>query len=301
MGWSVASLSANEIAWAAADKPMLSSNSGVVFDDMRWVVGKTDGTWADSSDDATGFDAYRAVDGFPGRVTKPNAADTEFTLLFDWSSNPIEFDWFGVMNHNLYTLSCTSLQFQISDSSGFGTRLAMMSTTNVSTGYSADRRLAELSIGTGDQRFSGVMYGRIGITCSSGVPEIGQVILGRRRQQQFQPSTPWDLTGEASAMDDFTGRDGMLSRQTRYKARREMDARWRHSEPALQSDVLAWWDGIEEGGQPFYFTDLPASYPDDFSMMMMRSPVLRYPKTTSTTRDLNLNAVEQGPTFFSLE
>lgn len=305
MSWSSALLSATEQAWAANDKPMISSNSLKRTEglDIRWAVGTTSGTTGSTNNEDTTYISENIMDGFPGIVSKPNASDGFFTIVIDASASPLTFDWFGILNHNLKTLACTSMRLEIADYGTF-TGASLLSTTNINSIMSSDDRFSDLTLfhtGTVARRYSAVQFVRIRITIASGVPQIGQVILGRRRQQQFHPSLPWDSTGERSRSDDFTAPSGMLSRQMRYKARREIDASFRHSTPTEQSDLLSWWDQIDEGGLPFYYHDAPATYPSDFNMMMMGRPSLRYPWTTSTTRDFSLRAVEQGPNFLSQE
>jgi len=306
MAWSSAELSANEIAWAAADKPMISANAykrRINAGGEKWVVGKINGTVADANGEDTTYVTENLIDGYPGRLSKPNAADTAFTIVVNNPNDPMEFDWVGILNHNLDTLACTAFTVEVGNN-GLFTATSTISSTNLATALSSDRRWANLELyhtGSVARRYTGVQYLRIAITCSSGTPEIGQLILGRRRQQQFQPQAPWDPNAEASSMDDFIGRDGMLSRQSRFKARRSIVADWRHSLAALQSDVLSWWGEIDEGGLPFYYHDEPESSPKDFYMMMLDDPELQYPWSTSVTRDFNLRAIEQGPSFFSLE
>lgn len=298
MAYSAADLSANEIAWAADDKHMLSSNalyaSGITG---GWDKAATTGTVASATDDATGFEAYRLFDGLPGDVSKPDGSGTTISIVLDCSAAPIEFDWWGVLNHNLKTLACTALVLQIADDNAFTTNLITLSTTNINTAYTTDRRFADLVLETGGgtaRRYSAVPYVRIQITCSSGVPQIGQIILGRRRQMQFAPDRPWDPTNQSSAADDFESRSGTIYRVARRKGRREISALFHHNTAAEQNDILDWWADIEAAEQPFFYTDEPDTNPDDF-WMMVKDPELRYPFTLHSLRDVTIDAVEQGP------
>jgi len=400
MAFSSANLSSDEITWASLDKPFLSNNALYNTSTAAgWDAGTVDGTVASATEDATGFDAERLFNIYPGLTSKPNAAGTVHTIVFDRSGTPITFDWLGVLTHNLDTLACTDFTLQIANDAAFTSGLLQISTTNVATALSSDRRFADLSLvastmttaqdetafdnspttegtfaggashagsdvitlvdgttvtvdavsggavtqftinttssvgatkdhtlvqasttgsGTGftltpdtdnlvestvAKRFSSVPYIRLQITCSSGTPEIGLIVLGRRRQQQFSPDMPWDPTNEVTDSDDHTSKSGVISRVSRAKARRDIDALFRHDTTAEQTTIKDWWSDIEGGVQPFFYVDEPNANPNNFWMMFLVDPRLSYPFNLHATRDVRIEAIEQGPSgaYFSQE
>jgi hypothetical protein len=299
VAWSSASLSANEIAWAAADKPILSSNAlyttGI---DMKWVVGKTSGTDADADESDDDYPAANMFDGQTGLPSKPDSASTLFTIVIDSSTNPIEFDWIGILNHNLDTLACSAFVVEIADDSAFTVRTDTLSTINVGTTLSSDRRFTDLSLGT-DERFSDVPWIRIQITCSSGTPYIGEIVFGRRRQQPYNPDDPWDSLDQSGNVGDHVTVSGTITRQVFARGQRLMSAKFHHDTAALQSDIDNWWDNIEGAEQPFCYIDEPNSNPNDFWLMDLNDAILSYPYTSANVRELIVEATERGPHFFS--
>lgn len=303
MAWSSALLSANESNWAADDKPMLSSNAlqaaSVGDMDAKWVTGTTSGTWASADDTNASYPVENLWDGFPGFDSRATTASANWTLVFNASAAPIEFDWFGIINHNL---KGAIVVVDVADDSAFTTNNSVIFLGSIPSAYT-DRRWCDLAFGPGPtataQRFSDVPWIRFAFAISSNVPYIGQFVFGRRRQQQFQPIVPWDPTNQVSSMDEVVGLNGVRDRSARYKARREMNAVFRHSDATLQSDTLALWSAIRHGSDPFYIHDEPSSNEDSFNMMMFREPELRYPWSGPKSRDMFIDAVEQGPKFFS--
>jgi hypothetical protein len=306
MAYSVSDLSTNEQNWAAADKPFISNNALYnTSDDALFVRGSAFATTASSEDEDPDFPTESLFDGFPSLLAKPIATEQNFTIVLDRSSAPITFDWVGVINHNLYTLTCDSFRVDIADDGAFTTNLATIMDFDPSASLSSDRRFTDLALGSGvAKRYTDVPYIRIGIRVAlSSTPQIGQIVLGRRRQQQFQPELPYDEQSYASKMHDFESDGGVINRVVRFKSRRELSVLFRHSTAAEQTDILSWWADIEGGQQPFFFVNQPGTSPMDFWMMMINGPTprLNYPRVAHNTRDLTLDATEQGQAFFALE
>jgi len=302
MGWGFSLLSADELAWAALDKPILSNNALYADVTLKWMytlLGHTDHFDQSDSDKP----ASRMVDAKPGYLSSPGNAATTFTITIDASASPITFDWFGIINHNLHTLACTALVLEIADDGDFTTNKKNLSTTNISTALTSDRRFADLTLTDGGDpsRYANVPFARILITTSSGIPRIGQIILGRRRQQPYLPNMNWDPSQSETLADDFTSKSGVISRLSRGRGQRQMVATFRHDTDAIRGDITSWWEDIEGGEQPFFYIDEPATNPMDFWMMYLDAPELDYPWTLPATRDLSIVAAEQGTTFFSQE
>ena len=306
MTYTGSDLSANEIAWAALDKPFLSNNAlYTVLDEVKWVRGTRSGSVASSDESSTTFPARHLYDGFPGNLSKPNNSEQDFTIVIDCSSNPITFDWFGMMNHNLDTLGATICDVQIADTSNFATNLITLSQTNIATSFTKDRRFTDLVLESGGgtaRRYSDVEYVRIGIQIPvADVPYIGQLVFGRRRQQQYQPELEWDPTNQVSDMRDTVTSNGVTNRLTKTKGQRLIEgARFLHDTQALQDELATFWTDIEASEQPFFFLDQPNAAPNDF-WMLFHEPMLKNPYVQWLTREYLLNAAEQGVPFFSQE
>jgi len=293
-----ADLGADEITRAAADKPVLSSNSLYTSGSSKWVTGSKTGTVASANNQDPDFPASRMTDGFPGYVSKPSSASTLFTVVINRTLSPVEFDWFGLMNHNLFTLSCTELRLQIASNSLFSTDLITPFTADISALYASDRRIAGMALETGGgvaRRYGNVQYMRLQITCSSGVPEIGQIILGRRRQQKYNPEVDWGPDNQSSAIDRVTTRGGVRYKTARALGRRDIDAILVHDDTTLQNDLIDWWADIDAGNQNFFWHDQPATYPDNFCMFDLNEDTFIYPLIDWKNRKFNLVGSEQGP------
>lgn len=305
MAWTNPNLSAEEIAWAGDDKPMLSSNSLQSVDasdiDAKWIKGKTNGVWSDTDGADADYPMRQLWDGLPHLEARPDAAVALSTIVINVSASPIDFDWFGILNHNLDSSSCTSLTVQVADSGDFLTRPQTVISAYNPSALSSDRRFSVLSLSPGNVRYQDVGWIRIAMSNASAVLSIGQMIFGRSRQQKFNPVLPWDPQAQVSSMDEIVLPNMTRDRNPRYKARRELEASFRHSCSFQQNDTIAFWDDIRQGSDPFYIHDNPSSLSNDFYMMFFREPALQYPWTSAVTRDLQISAFEQGPNFFSLE
>ncbi len=295
MAFTATSLDAtDEKDWWDADKPMLSANTGFTGD-TQWVAGDSAADWTDPSDDDPDYPSSRLFDDKPAFVSKPDSASTAFTLLFDWSSSPIEFDWIGVMNHNLYTLTTTVFRVEVSDTSNFAATTFVFQ-KNISTAYSSDRRFADTSLGSTAvlTRYSDVPYARFRITCSSGTPYIGQVVFGRRRQQKYKPMLAWSPDDGSSNIGLTTTRAGVRYKNAFYRERRDLGAVLLHDETALQDDLLDWWADIEAGERNYFWHD-DGSDESNFVMFDLPEPAFDYPYIDNTNRRFELRGEEQGP------
>lgn len=303
-----ATLTAAEIALAAADKPILAATPDPDFLTAGWVVGSTFGTIVSATDNDPDRPAIRAWDGLPGLQTQPDSDNTLFTFVMEHTKG-IEFDFVGFLNHNFDTIDMTTLILQIADDTLFAVNFRELMNINPSALLSSDRRFADLSLfhtGSDPIRYSQVQFMRLRITLgSSGRPLIGQVVFGRRRQLKHEPNRPWDPTDLHSLGDAFESRGGSISVTPRYKGRREITANLNpDTSPTAapsphQQDLIDWYVQTEHGILPYVWIDKPDATPNDFFFMRRREPSLEYPFVTPFTREFTLDGLEQGPTFFS--
>lgn len=302
MAWIETSLSADEIAWAAADKPMISSNALYSEITMLWAVGTTVATANWTPDDADDdFPSINLFDARPGLISRANAADTQFTIVVDASADPLEFDWLGILNHNLDTAACTTFTVQISDSNDFTTRLTTIQTNTIGSALSSDKRYANLVMADLEavSRFSGVEYVRFQIVTSSIIPYIGELILGRRYQQPYQPDVPFASLNQSGFVGSHESQSGVISSVVGSSGQRLLNATFHHNTQALQDEVFDFWDDLGAGEQPFFYHDEPNSNPMDFYMMHIDDPVLDNPYGENNVRDWMIEATEVGPEFLT--
>lgn len=307
MAWSSAEISANEIAWAAADKPLLGINALSLsdIDNDRWLVG-VNKTFADSPVDTdTTKPEARAYDGLPGLQTQSTSSSTSFSLLYEFANDDGEFDFVAVLNSNLYASGVTSFRIDIADDNTFATNLQNIVDIDVTSQIASERRFASFDLrhtGSVALRYSTVSYVRFEFVASGSFqPAIGQIILGRRYQMQHAPDYPFDDYNRESLTGDYESRGGVVVRNSWAEGRRLLDAVIRPNTAALQTDIKNFYKNTKSGVLPFVWCDNPNSTPDDFWFMIQETPSLSLPWENWSTRRLNLVAKEQGPTFFELE
>lgn len=301
----VSTLTQSERDLAAADKPILSS---LLRPDFRlaskWVTGTTVGTTVSANGDDVDRPSRRLVDGLPGLRSAPNASAAAFTIVFEFfPATPLEFDWIGILNHNLDSELCTDISVQVADDGAFVTNLRTLSSRDPSGTLSANRRFADLTLidtGIDAQRFSGVEFLRLQFTHTGAQdPEIGQVLFGRRRQLRHEPNRPWDPTDIHSNLDRFESRGGAITDVPRFVGRRRINANLNPDASPHVQDLITWFSDTNGGAVPFGWVDQPDALPDDFYMFKMEQASLEYPFVTPFVREFVLRGIEQGPSFFS--
>lgn len=208
-------LSQEERDAAAADKPLLSSrNSAEDQTAMEW---NEVGTVAATDRNLTDFPPENAVDTFLHVETKPNTGavtSNEWYLILTLPTG-VEYDWAGVFGHNFATLpGAVLVELQIADDAAFSVNLETIASW--SPGAST-KRLVELVLDLSSvpvglaQRFTGDHFARLRITNGGGadfVPEVGELVLGRRRQLKHQPNRPWGPDNVRRLARFFTGGGG---------------------------------------------------------------------------------------------
>lgn len=302
MAWSTEAFSADEIAWAAADKPMISTNALYGNVTVTMVGGTTVGDATNPDDSESGYDSVAMHDGMTGLQARCDTSSVSTTIVVDASSAPIEFDWIGFLNHNLDSGGVTAFTIQVADDDAFTVRLQSVQTNNISTALTSDRRYANLdvNIGASALRMTNVAYARIQITASAPLQVyLGELIFGRRYQQPYHPDMPWDPLNNDGNAGDHVSRSGSITRLSRARGQRLMGARFQHDTAALQAEVLEWWADIEGGQAPFFYHDAPDANPMDFYVMSLDDTRLDYPHTSAVNREWAIDAAEMGPNFFS--
>lgn len=297
MAWSSADLSADEIALAAADKPLMVAVHALESPQIaRWDA---DGSLAAGADiSATGFPATRAYDRLTGLRTKPNAAATTQYLAFQLAASPAAFDCIFIQDHNFGAIGGLTVSVEIANTADFVTGLAEIASW---TPGGSNARLADLVLGGATaQRYSGVPYLRVKITGGSHTPEIGEVWAGKRTQLRYFPDVPYDRLALASDTASHVTRSGIETRTVRYRGQRIIEAPFTMSLPADHADITTWFADCAHGTKPFVWCERPASAPADFNIALLQEPRLMMPLSGPFARSFTLTALENGPDFLEL-
>ena len=304
MAYSAADLSANELTWAAADKPILGHNAAAnALSDSRWTATAT-GTFASGDISDSDYPISRLFDGLPGLKSQPASTQTAYTICLDFGSSGIEFDGILYLAHNLQSEDCSALELDIADDNAFTTNKITISSLSPSGG-SSDARLADLVLESGGgtaRRYSSVRWARITMVKGTNFdPAIGQVIFLRRRQLQYNPDRVWDPANQRSSVDTFESRSGVDYDTVRYRGRRTVDADLEFHTEAERNDLLAWWTATRQGTEKLIWIDEPTTTPAGFFFGKLREPRFQFPWTEWSQRSYSLMAEEQGPDFLELE
>ena len=306
MAFSSAALTADEVSFFSADKPLVAPDMGTVdgaLADAMWAAGLA-GTFASGDITSTDGPAFWVTNGLPHLKTLPNAAGTTFSLLLDMGADGIEFDCLALLNHNLFSAGCTSFSVRVSDLSDFSVSSIILS-VDLTAELSADTRYANFSLkhsGSDALRYSGVRYIRVQIQLSgSGVPEIGSLILGRRTQLEWAPDYPFNPDQFGISSYRNSSESGVKQRGARNAGARTVSASIKTRNDTRRDDVVTFWRNLGYGQGLFMWVDNPSSAPLLFNYMHPDDDDLIFPRAHFGRSDWGLRCVEQGPESVFLE
>lgn len=303
MAWSSAALTADEIAYAAADKPILVGIQALESPQTaRW---DSDGSLASGSDiSATGYPARWSYDRRSAFPTKPNAGATNQYLTFRLNASPDDVDCAFIMGHNFGTIGGLTVTLEIADTNDFGGgTFKTIATWSPTT----DARLASLSLhhtGAAALRYSGLSYVRLHTSGGSHTPEVGELWLGRRRQLKHKPNEPYaDYANHfVSSQRVFETKSAVISTSVRHKGRRQLQAHINPSSSTYHDAVRNWFRDTNWGTRAFIWIENPSTAPASFNVMRLESPELYFPLIGGTAeREFTIKALEQGPDFLDPE
>lgn len=308
MAYSAAALSAEEIAYAAADKPLIGAITSRAFSAGRWVASAT-GTFATADDTNATYPFRNCVDGLANVQTRPTTSGTGMAMLFDFGSAGIDFDAVAFFNHTLDSDACTDCDIEIANDSAFSTNLIELASFNPSTLLSSDRRFTRLDLQDSTSafgvatRYTSVRYARIQLTFGSGkIPRIGEVAFIRRRQFKWKPNNEaYDPDRLGGAATRTTSASGINRDMVYHYGKRVMEFAWTPNASTQHDDLIAWHAQTGWGQWGFVYIDEPATAPNDVYLMSFE-PALDFmmPFVNWQARDFKLSAVEQGPYFMAV-
>lgn len=313
MALSSAQITQSEKDLRAADKPIIAANALTQADRIEWrdAAGSTFNLGVDLTDSA--FPPSRIIDSKSNVVTQPNTSLPAGGghLLIDTSSNPIEFDFVAIVNHNLGTIGGGGdIRMSIANDEDFSSDLRLDIAVFGPAGVpipSNDGRLLDIqldvlfNIGTDATRYSGVEFIRFEVAgFSPGTPFFGEIIFGRRRQLQFKPRIPWGPDDKASSVDDAETKSGVINRHINHKGKREFAANLNPSTDPFRSELITFYDtDTDFGTRPFVWIEDPQASPLSFHWLFM-DPEFSFPFVGPFERSLIIAAREQGPHHLAL-
>ena len=308
MPYSAAALTGAETTGFDNDKPLMASESLVAPSVARW---NDAGTTTDTATTAADGPAVRAYDNIGSLQTKDTSADlTARYLVFDTgAAGVISFDTCLILNHNLNSGGFNIVSLEISDDPDFGTGGGdnTIEIFKYTVDGTTDNRLICTNLNSADsdaydpsgtaQRYSSVRYVRLKITADSGTArqaKIGELFLGTRYQLQRNPDVPWNNKDETSETTEFKALSGLVRRYVHYRGQALRNFRAAISASAEITVIDDWFNGINEGTNPFVYVETPSSSAAPY-LMILDTPALSFPLVGPFERILQFSMSEQPP------
>lgn len=335
MAYATGTVSVAEQGALTAGRPLLLATNhirniraGTV--QLEWSAS---GDWSDSGSlgasnrTSATYPTSRAWDGVLYADTRPTGAEgTEgaglstryvYYLLaeLDESSNATHtIDTVMVRPLNVSSWpGIATIEVQIADNAAFSSNLLTVSSF---TGAAlADRKLLDTNLTTGAGanlwgRFTSVRYARLRIssTVSWGAvrPQIGEWVMGRRRQLGHNPRIPHDERPLSSVVGDFTAQSQATSRYVfaRGASNKEVGLMPQTSGTYAINEIeelRTWFTEADYGARPFLYLEPEVSgQTRQAHWMMLEQPELTMPLNGPFHRSVTLTMREQPP-FASAE
>lgn len=306
MAFSNSDVDSTSLARLAKDFPvmlakheLIRANEGTGLN-IQWSAG-LDKDFTDADDSDADLPPSRLYDGFHHLPSSPDTTDTDWTLMIDFGSVSAEFDSLFIGGHNLGTLGCTSLTFEISNQSTFPATSDTEEIATFSTFTTDDLRLVELDLGNGslgqNQAFTGVDYARLQMSFPGSVtPEISEIILCNRAQFNESSLLPYDDFRTSSEVSDFNARSGVTRRYVFHRGRASRRAVLLTNSDSDADIIKQAWRDTRHGTRSFVWMDCPTSEPDGQSFVMLtRRADLSFPISNRNVRRATWDMMEQPP------
>jgi hypothetical protein len=277
VAYSFASITADEIARAAADKPLLipaRSNAlrrSTGVNSSRWTeVGTTAAT--DRSD--ANFPAANAFDLRTHVPTKEDGGtlSSEWFLVSQMFTPFSDFDTLVILGHNLKSeanriADPVDVELQIADDGAFTTNLETVANFSIpNNAIVENKRIVSLSLfhtGSTALRYSNVEFARLRIFSAGAdiFPEIGEVLLGRRRQWKHAPDRPFGVDDQQSQFSDFVSGTGGRVRYLEQAQLRRFSGAIAVNDATVRSDLLALRNESKGLSSPIVWVTKPTADP----------------------------------------
>lgn len=298
MAYSSAAITAADLAYLAADKPIIGTQFKLTPSTCIW---HNSGSTTDRTDST--YPARRAYEGLTGFATKPTTASADKTwfLSFVMPWPYVEIDFVGIVGHNfgtLHTDGALTVTLEIDDASNFATAISIPITVTTSTSNARIMALSLKHTGSAALRYSTVRYVRLKITraATNFTPEIGELVLGRRLQMYYKPDVPYDVYARHSSSETSVTHGGVIYRTTYYKGARTLAASWEDDNSTLHSEIDAFISASDYKTRPFVWIENPNSAPASWNYMCADDVDHALPLDENPSkRVFELQATEQGP------
>jgi len=296
---------------ATADKPLILSNhqlrdlSTSEFPNfsLKWKTA----LGVDVSD--PDFPTSRLYDNQAHLISKPTgpAATTWYLemIMDDLNRGNFDADTICLLNHNFG--EARFVEVFVANFGNFFGEQEIQEWTGSAPHALVDQRLASLDLGMTllPRLFSNVTYCRIKITTgalSPIVPELGEVILGKRCQLYRKPLPPFSMETTAASTTTFVSNSGISSRYVYNRGQAIREPRFITYGSREIDQFRDWWSQCKEGTEPFLWWDEPNTDETDPIYVNLQDtvfPFLRSPGADETQRG-SMSLIEKAP-FFSRE
>ena len=294
MAYTETAIDSAELALATADKPIISGLNAMHLDgvDARWTPG---GTFTTDESDAD-FPAARGHDRLTQYPTKGDAGGTAWYYVVSLPA-ATEYDFLAFTGHNFNDLTTALATVQMADDTAFSTNL--ISPWGPVSLDGNKRRIALLS-----NRYTGAHYLRLRIlTGASEIPEIGELILGRRRQLSRKPNRPYDTAGPHLTMGaGFRSQSGVDTFYPHSRGQRIVRANLNPDTTADQATLRAAFSDSDYGTEPAIWIEQPDTAPEEFLVCTWGGSDREFGLTHvgPYEAETDIELFEQGPEEFYL-
>jgi hypothetical protein len=306
MAYSFAAISAADLAYLAADKPILGSQS------IPTLTATSTTAWWHNSGGVTdrtdaSYPARRAYDGFPCFVTKPTTASADKTWYYSMQLGVLAtFDFVAIIGHNFGTLhagGALTITLEVDDASNFATCVSIPITVTTGTSNARIMVLSLFHTAAAALRYSSVAYARLKITrgATNFTPEIGELYLGKRLQLFHKPNVPYDSYAKTSDIETAKTLGGVIHNTVYARGRRVLGAEWTEENTTLQAAIDSFVSGTNYKTTPFVWIENPYSAPASWHMMVADDANHALPlEDNPAKRTFELTASEQGAEAYYL-
>ena len=300
MAYTRTALSADYKLWLSQDKPMVVGQNWIRTASMKWTF-TGDNSSADQTDSS--WPISYAYDEQAHLRTRPNILSNPWYLNVDFTGTAVEFDTIVILGHNLGT-SEVDVEVTVANSGTFGLPDIMQS-KSVST--DDDSRIVFLDVGRSGSRpevISGTFYLRIKFTGRSGdiIPEIGELIIGRRRQLAVWPIAPWVSYEYRNKRASVITKSGTRYDAVFYEGQRLVTARIPTGFGARATDLENFFEAdTDYATLSWLWVQKPSSEPDNVVWMAFRDTEQRRQVTGFAQQIFEISGIEKGPVFLASE
>jgi hypothetical protein len=293
MAWVSTDLTADQIAWAADDKPLVGVRNVLDY--------ATSITWTSSAGvPRSDGNESRAHDGKTSLSTSPSVGAPNNHLQIVLSGAPA-FDFFAVILDD-DPVGNINTRIDIADDAAYTVRLE----SNIGNDGGSSPRGSDLTLGdsgnAAPNSYSGVVYLRaVFSNVASFTPVLRELFIGSRVQLANHPERPYDEYNRSGNTAIHEAHSGSQERYVYSKGKRNVAAQLRPTTDQKAADLESIYTLSDYGNAPLIWIQEPTTAPTDFNLMHFRDPSLQMPHVGPNERNVLLDLEEQGPHYQALE